>query len=274
MAIITISRQVSSFGDEIASVLSKNINHQLVDQAQVHQFAQACDSDFSEACRLYEKEAQPGFFERMFFNNPAYTSLFESLNLELASKGDIILIGRGAQVVLRNIPGILKVRVVAPTNLRIQRLAEQRNISKEVAGDFVRRHDHQRAAMVRSFFDKDLRDWALYDLIVNTTAFSIEAAADLVAKAVDEMHYEHTDEQLKEKLKLMSFGKRIESALKKHILTSAFRDINVTVSPDGVATLSGYVQDVKAKEMGEKIAKGIEGVNKVVNELRTTELRF
>lgn len=274
MAIITISRQVGSFGDEIAAILARKINHQLVDQAHVHQFAQSCDADFSEACSLYEKEAQPRFFERMFFNSPAYTSLFESLNLELASKGDIILIGRGAQIVLKDIPGILSVRIVAPMDTRIARMAEEKNISKDEAANFIRKYDHQRASMIRTIYDKDFRDWALYDLIINTTSFSAESAADIIAKGVEEMHFEHTDEQLKEKLKLMCFGKRIESALKKEILTSTFRDIQVEVSPEGVVTLDGYVQDVKARELAEKIALKIDGVKKVTNQLRTTELRF
>ncbi len=274
MAIITISRQVGSNGDEIAELVAKKCNHQLVGRDQVHKLAQACDSEFKDACSLYEKETQPGFFERLFFNNPSYTSLFESLNFELASQGDVVIMGRGAQIVLRDMPGVLKVRVVAPTRLRIQRVAEKEKIDMEHAAEFVDRYDHQRKAMIRTIFDKDLKDWGLYDLILNTSMFSVDAGADIVCKAIDVAHYEHTQEALKAELERKSFAKRVESAIKKEVVTSPYRDITASIDAQDELTIAGYVQDKMSKERAEKIAKKYERVKGVKNDIRTTELSY
>ena len=274
MAIVTISRQVGSNGDEIAALVARKCKHQLVGRDEVHKLAQSCDAGFKDACALYEKETQPGFFERLFFNNPSYTSLFESLNFELASRGDVIIIGRGAQVVLRDMVGVIKVRVVAPTRVRIQRVAQKHKIDMGHAAEFVDKYDHQRKSLIRTLFDKDLRDWGLYDLIINTANFTPEGAADIVCQAIDVAHYEHTQEALKAELERRAFAKRVESAIKKEVVTSPYRDITVSVDNENNATLNGYVQDKLSRERAEKVAKKFERIKDVNNDIRTTELSY
>jgi cytidylate kinase len=274
MAIVVISRQVGSFGDEIASLVARKCSFQLIDQAQVHQLAQDCDSEFSKACTLYETELKPSFFEGFFFQSPAYSSLFESLNFEVASRGNVVIVGRGAQIVLRDVPGVFKARIVAPVEIRIKRVMEDKNVSGEEAGEFVSKYDTQRRALIRSIFDKDLRDWDLYDLILNTVSYDPETGSDILCKAVEVMKKDVDDADLHEKLKNMAFAKRVESSLKKKIWTSSYRNIEVTASSDGAVTLSGFVPDKKTKERAKKIAQDVRGVSRVENELRTTELSF
>ncbi len=274
MAIITVSRQVGSFGDEIAALVAQKLGHTLVSRERVHELAQSCDEGFKDACSIYEKEVQPGFFERFFFNSPAYTSLFESLNYELASRGDVVVIGRGGQIVLHDVPGILKIRVVAPLDVRIKRVAKRENMPVDMAGEYVRKYDHQREALVRTIFDKDLQDWSLYDFIINTAQFSAQSAADIICRSVEMMHVEHTEEDVRKKLELMAFAKSVESAIKKEIVTSPYRNILVSAEEGGTVTISGFVQELRSKERAEKIAKKFDRVKEVKNDLRTTELRF
>jgi len=90
MAIIVISSEVATPGDEIAALVAKKLDHQLVDHSHVRQLAQNCDSGFDKACAFYQtnygEQEQVGWWERLFYSNPAYVSLFKSLHYELASQ--------------------------------------------------------------------------------------------------------------------------------------------------------------------------------------------
>jgi cytidylate kinase len=274
MAVVVISRQVGSYGDEIAALVAGKLGHQLIDQPRVHELAQRCDLEFKKACALYETELQPGFLESLFFHSPAYTSLFESLTFELAGRGDVVLVGRGAQVVLKDYPNVFKGRIVAPLEVRARRIKEQRKVSVEEAREFAQKHDTKRRALLNTVYHDDLRDWDLFNIVLNTVSHTPEAGAEIICGAVESMEKVPENGTLQEKLKNMAHAKRIESVIKKKIITSPYRNISVTFSSEGVATLAGYVQDKRTMAQAEEIALGVEGVKKVDNTLKTTDLSF
>ncbi len=274
MAIVVISRQVGSFGDEIAAKVAGRLNLKLVDQAAVHDMAQQCDSEFEKACTLYETELEPGFFEKFFFSNAGYTSLFESLNLELASKGNVVIIGRGAQIVLKDIAGIFKTRIVAPKDVRIKRVAKQKGASTGEAADFVERYDTQRRALIRTIYERDLKDWDLYDLILNTTIYDVDAGTDIICRAIELMPKRDDEAAITKKLARLAFSKRVESKIMKKVTTSPYRSIEVTADEGGAITISGFVSDKRTKEIIGEIASQVGGVSRVDNQLRTTGLSF
>ena len=274
MAIVVISRQVGSYGDKIAALVAKTLNYELVDRSKVHQVAQECDPDFSGACTLYEEERKPGFFESFFFQDPSYTSLFESLTYELASRGNVVILGRGAQIVLRHFPEVFTARIVAPTDVRVQRIMLEKAVSVEEARHFIEKHDKQRSALIQSVFDRDLSDWTLYDVILNTASYDADSGAKTICEAIGAKLKPTNEAELTQKLKNMAFAKRVESHIKKHIITSAYRNIFVSATSDGVVTLSGFVSEQKEKTKVEKFAANVTGVKEVINDLRTTELSF
>ena len=274
MAIVVISRQVGSYGDKIAALVAKTLNYELVDRSKVHQVARECDPDFSNACTLYEEERKPGFFESFFFQDPSYTSLFESLTYELASRGNVVILGRGSQIVLRDLPDVFTARIVAPTDIRVQRIMKEKGVSAEEARHFIEKHDKQRRALLLSVFDRDLFDWTLYDVILNTASYDVESGAKILCEAVREKIKPTLEVELTQELKNRAFAKTVESHIKKHVVTSAYRNITVSATTEGVVTLSGFVSDPMEKARVEKLAASVQGVKEVVNDLRTTELSF
>jgi cytidylate kinase len=152
MAVVTISRQTGSKGDQIAALLAKKLNHELIDDEKIHSLAESCDDEYKDACSAYEMEKFQGFFERLSFNRPAHKSLFESLNLELAGKDNVILLGRGVQVVLKEFLGIFHVRIVAPDELRIKQIASEQNLSEQATRDYMHSQDTQRSALIQSIY--------------------------------------------------------------------------------------------------------------------------
>ena len=274
MAVVTISRKVGSFGDEIGALVAEKLGYKLVNREDFHALATSCDLDFKKACSLFEEEKAPGFLERSFFREPAYASLFASLVYELAAEGNLVLLGRGGQVVLRGEPGVFNARVVAPTEVRVKRIAQRDNISEAQAAEFVHRFDKERRSMIESLFDIKLSDWSLYDLVINTAAVNQQTAADMIARGVQNMTGDVDNAALRKRLGDLSFALKVESAIKKKVLTAPFRDIIVVNAGDGALTLSGVTSDRRAKTQAEEIARSYPGVTSVSNELKTTELSF
>jgi len=102
---------------------------------------------------------------------------------ELAARGDIVILGRGGQMILRDMPEALHVLCIAPKKLRAYRLAERQSIGLDEALRLTVESDRARAAYYRKFWKVELEDPKLYDLTIDTSRLSFEVAADLVATA-------------------------------------------------------------------------------------------
>jgi len=103
--------------------------------------------------------------------------------LRLASLGRVILVGRGADVVTKRLPYVFHVRLVAPLEKRVQHAARYYNLTATDAAKKVREEDHARRRYLRRYFDADIDDPLLYDLVVNTGRLGFARTAELIAQA-------------------------------------------------------------------------------------------
>ena len=274
MHIITISRLVGAYGDVIATIVARRMGLDLIGREELHEMAQSCDPEYREACAVYEKEHGPGFFERLFFDRPSYYSLFEALTYDLAARGNVVLVGRGSQIVLRDVPGVFTARIVAPTSVRISRIMGRYNFNGEEAENFIQKYDHERDNLIRSIFHKNINDWSLYDIIINTAHFTAAAASEIVIDAVDEIQKVPDPIALKENLTNMALAKRIETQVRRKLTSPAAQELEITAESGELIRLTGRVRSEQDKEAMEKIALEYPGVTSVENELIVTEFPY
>ena len=100
----------------------------------------------------------------------------EDVIRKLADRGGVIL-GRGATVILRHNPHVLKVRLDGPVEGRIRRVVDQQGIEERTARRDQRHTDQARHAYLHHFYGVDWNDPKLYDLMIDTTKVSVEEAA-------------------------------------------------------------------------------------------------
>jgi Cytidylate kinase-like family/BON domain len=274
MNIITISRLVGAYGDVISAIVARRMGLDLIGREELHEMALSCDPEYRETCAIYEKEHGPGFFERLFFDRPSYYSLFEALTYDLAARGNIVLVGRGSQIVLRDVPGVFTARIVAPISIRISRIMGRYNFTREEAGNFIQKYDHERDNLMRTIFHKNINDWGLYDIIINTAHFTAAAASEIVIDAVDEIQKVPDPIALKEKLTNMAMAKRIETQVRRKLNSPAAQELEIAAESGGLIRLTGRVRSEQDKEAMEKIAAEYPGVTKVENELIVTEFPY
>jgi cytidylate kinase len=274
MNIITVSRLVGSFGDEIAAKVAEKMGLEFVGRTGLHELAMSCDPEYSEACTLYETEHGPGFFERLFFDRPSHKSLFEALTFEQASRGNVVMVGRGAQIVLHDLPGVFSAGVIASPKVRVQRIAKKLAISGEEAVYYVDKYDRDRIKLIKTIFEKDPTDLLLYNLVINTDHYSADAAADVVVHAVRSTDVKTDGKELVDKLKSMALAKRIEALVRKKLTSAVARNVEIGAGPGGIVRIFGHLREKADKARVEKIVAEYPGVTKVENDLKVTDLTF
>ena len=239
---------------------------------EIHQLALECDKELADICRTFETEMPTGFFERIFFRDPAGSSLFASLIYQQAAMGDVVIRGRGSQIVLAGQPKVLKVRIVAPFRIRVDRVARRKGITQDEASDYVRHYDRQRRSLIESLFQVDLNDWSLYDMVLNSTDLSQNMLANVVCLAAKELG--PVDDGQKTLYADLALAKRVEALIKKKVPTFPARDVEVENQGRGRLVLTGAVLDKEAIKKAEEIAKTQEEVTDVDNQLMSTDLTF
>ncbi len=98
----------------------------------------------------------------------------------IASVGKAIIIGRGGSEVTRAMGPGVRIRIVAPEEDRIHRLAELHGWEERKARAEAKRLDSSRARLMKTHFRVDIEDPTAYDAVWNTGS----APAGDIAEAV------------------------------------------------------------------------------------------
>jgi cytidylate kinase len=119
---------------------------------------------------------------------PAWTLVRKTADtiLHLATLGNVVLIGRGANVITQSLPQVFHVRLVGSLEHRIERAQEQGELTRDEALRYVHDQDVGRARYLKKYYGVDSADALLYHLVVNTDALSSVDVASIVGTAMRE----------------------------------------------------------------------------------------
>lgn len=117
------------------------------------------------------------------FSDQLYLETMSTIIRELAASGQILLLGRGSQMILKDEPGVLHTLCIAPRKLRVTRLAEREQVTEEEAKQQAEKSDKARAAFYQKLWKVDVEDPRLYDLTLDTARMSFDDCAEVVALA-------------------------------------------------------------------------------------------
>ena len=120
MAIITMSRKIASLGDETSSHLANILGYKFIERKYLEQ--RLIDKGLApEKLKKYD-EKRPGFWASLSRDRDEYFDLLREVVYEIANEGNCVFIGRGGFAILRNIPGVYAVRLVAEDGVRNERI--------------------------------------------------------------------------------------------------------------------------------------------------------
>lgn len=196
--IITIGREYGSGGLEIGQKLAEKLGIKCYDKELLNLVAEKKGLKKEIVEKMDEKkgsfflEPSGNFFpSRPSKNLPAFGAfgktmndkvfLFESAVIRsLAEEESCILIGRCANIVLKNNENILNIFIQAPKKARIQRLSEQYQLSEDMAEKEMHRIDKIRASYYQFYTDRKWGNRDDFDLVINSAAFGIDKTVDLI----------------------------------------------------------------------------------------------
>ena len=260
MAIITISHEIGAGGPEIGQQLASRLGYRYVDQDLVSNAAQRYGLLEEKLSHL--DESNPSLFERFDAETRRYITVIQTALYEFAEHDNVVLMGRGGQWLLRGIPHVLRVRVLAPFDVRVKRLTKKlagpmgEQTNTRTVTEMVRRDDAEKAGRMRYLYEVSVTDPSLYDVVINTDKLSVAAAVCLIAGVVDQPELATTPASA-QLVADRSLASRVQVALATHPETRKYR---ITVEARaGVVTLEGTA----AMDEAMDVARAVDGVRDV-----------
>src|SRR6266436_6406032 len=122
MAIVTISHEIGAGGPEIGQQLAERLGCRYVDHELISNAATRYGLLEEKLSHL--DESKPSLFERFDAETRRYITVIQTALYDLAEQDNVVLMGRGGQWLLRGIPHVLRVRVMAPFDVRVKRLTK------------------------------------------------------------------------------------------------------------------------------------------------------
>jgi len=228
MAIITLSRQLGSGGDEIAARVADSLGLRLVDAETIsraaqkagvperalaeleHEGARGLATQVLKALRTMpslptaptvapsvsgetveaSRELSGLTFPLPSLFSPTVPPLSASLETHehmvglvirgLAREGNVLIVGRGGQVLLKKHACTVHVQIVAPLNQRIETVMAREGLDWRAAQSRVRASDRARADYLRRYHGVNWMDPTLYHVAINTGRVPVAAAVDLI----------------------------------------------------------------------------------------------
>lgn len=222
MAIVTLSRQLGAGGSEIAAGVAKALGLRIIDREAIDCAAMEAGVP-EIALHELGYEGRRGLMQRILDalkTSPAIPSIVEMerresvlpitmsprgiftpampllsaamedyvrivgmVILNIAKEGNVLIIGRGSQVLLKDNPEALHIKVIAPLPRRVEKLMRTEGITQREATQRILASDQARAEYLRRYYGVNWLDPQLYDLVINTGRISIQTAVQLVVMA-------------------------------------------------------------------------------------------
>jgi len=261
VAIITISRQIGSLGDEIARATADTLGYQYIEKLQISKILSMLGFSISDIDKYDEKK--PSVWQTLSTQKELFAHYIRAAVYELAALKNVVIVGRGGQVILKDIPGTLHIKVIAPYATRVSRLMEQREYEENKVQQIIRQRDRDSSGYLHTYFDANWDDSNLYDLVINTRAMTTNKSVEMIACAVDTDKIKESP-QKPEVLYDLALKHKAKAAVMKVIDGGDWVTLEVK---KGVASLSGYVRSLALKNDCEKVVSNIQGITSVNNQL-------
>lgn len=213
MAIITISRGTMSGGRAVAECLADRLGYPCV-AAEILEKGAAKLGVPVKTVRG-KLETPPGLWARLKRDREKYILAVRVALLEACATGELVYHGLAGQFLLKDCQGVLRVRLVAPHEKRMQLLVQEHHMTREAAAEFIHSADQDRRRWVKQMFGADVEALAHYDLTVSLRALSLESACAVIAEAASQPQHEIT-EDMRARMERLAAGcrTRLEALVK------------------------------------------------------------
>jgi cytidylate kinase len=258
---------MGSLGDDIAKAVAEILEYNFVDQSKLSDAL----SDQGIPAPEFEKfdEKKPTIWQSMSDQKKKFTFLLRAVVYDFASNGNAVILGRGGQALLKEIPGTLHVRVVAPLDTRVRRLMDIEAFDEKTCEQLILQSDRDSAGFIRSYFDIDWNDENAYDISLNTRSMSVGTATKLIMEAINALEFNETTSDVEKNLA----DKALIQKTRGILVGYPGIDLTRIEAGDGVVILSGLARSNENIDACLKTVMQIIGVKEVRSNLEIVPIR-
>lgn len=257
MGIITISRGSYNRGKEIAQKLSEKLGYECISREILLKASE--DFNVPEVKIFQAIQDAPSVLDRLKHGKKKYIAFIREAFLEHIQKDNVVYHGLAGHFFTKDIPNILKIRVTANIDYRINIVIKRDNVSKEKAREILNKIDVERGKWSTYLYGIDTRSAELYDIVLHIGCLEVNDTADLLYNLAKRPCFQTTPESQK-KLKDMLVAAKAYSAIvdKYPEAIVKCKDGSVLISVE-----SSLSVEEKLSRNFENLIKDIDGVKEV-----------
>jgi cytidylate kinase len=186
---IAIASLPGAGGEELGRIVAERLGYRVFDREIVDEIARrrgvsdelirGLDGRVRNLIDRYTAD----FLRTRSFNETDFLNEVVRAVFAIGQHGGAVIVGRGSAFILGPHVG-LRVGVVAPLAVRVERFAKQQGLEPKRAESILREEDERRTQYIRHHFRARLDDPLHYDLMLNSGAIELDAAASLVIESL------------------------------------------------------------------------------------------
>lgn len=257
MAIITISRGSYSKGKEVAERAAERLGYRCISREVI---LEASGIYHIPEIKLVKAiHDAPSVLERLSGGKLAYMAYYKSAMARLVREDNVVYHGLAGHLLLKGLPHVLKVRIIADLAERVANHVKREGISEQEARSMILKDDEERRKWTQSLYGADPWDSSLYDLVIHIDRFTVSNAVDLVCEAAGLEQFKTTAESRK-KMDDLALASEVKAALvnidSSVAVASEFGNVLVFVRSDDRHTR-------KIRERIKVLSREIKGINNI-----------
>jgi cytidylate kinase len=192
MPIITISRGSYSRGKEVAEKLAQKLGYRCISRDILLEASEQFNIPEIKLIRAIHDA--PSILERFTHGKERYVAYLRSTLLKHVQKDNVVYHGLAGHYFLRGIPHVIKVRIMADLEDRVQEEMRREKISAEEARFILKKDDDERRRWGIQVYGVDTWDPMLYDMVLHVKSLTVDDAVDLISKAAQLPRFQATPE--------------------------------------------------------------------------------
>ena len=122
----------------------------------------------------------PSFLERYSYGKEKYVAHIRAAIMRHVQKDNVVYHGLAGHFFLQGVPHVLKVRITASIEDRIEKEVKRESISPEEARRILKKDDEERRKWSLALYGIDTWDSSLYDMVLHIKTMTVEDAVDLI----------------------------------------------------------------------------------------------
>ena len=264
MPMVAMTREMGSLGKDVAAGLAARMNRKVVYDEIIEPIASKMRLRKSHVERFLDGKA--GLWERLTTDKTSLSIFTADESFKFLRDGSTgVVRGWGVVPLFRDAPNVVRVRVCAPLEQRIQRMmARLGTDDRDAVAKEIGMSDEANAAINRRLFGIDWRDAEHYHVVLNTEHLSVEQCVEALHGVVSGKQFEDTADAARV-IENLSLKWAVRAALRRDPRTASV-DVQIACQ-DGVVSMNGVVDAGRDASAAIEVASKVEGVKKVETRL-------